>query len=1403
MVDLNDAVDKWEDFINAAVKLAIYFEIRNTVELNEIIDDLDATGRKLRGISKHVIKTTDIAEQNIDAAMVFKIPGLLGGDGMGEEDKLYGYKDAAALKAAVGEDQPIYSLNAKHQKDISKAVKKLTNKHLALLTNASISGNPGRFYPNCGIVFPGVPSLDMLLLVGTLKRMYDQGVTQSWPGAWNYVNSMLDLGSAAEASDNISLLGARTGASIGPAADTTTRTAPEPWPPEVLYPGLERVAKSFEVDQNGKIEAFVPWAVTGPGELVGYSNTPVTSIEAYLPFMGQDFHVTSELDIGPGADPEATLFAESQRFIQYAWPRTHQLMYNEVGTKGRYTPIPPDPYTGIDKVDTGWGRPATENEFITQIAMVILDSKDQPKIDAKFKEFYHSVIVGIMDSLKAAVVEKAIGEALGMKGLPDVVEEKNTPAPTPFDFQCFLMENIDMLTAYQEKNADYKSVIRLLGDPGTTISKINHAAKSDAVNALLNLTPAVQAALVPYIKIYRVDYDPNPEKMFRPLRQQELPIPNFVDGSNIEQLAGKGFGRYEGFGLKSFNWSLDGLQPETVTNNISANLTFYFQSVQDVFKGSWEEGYGNVAGRRLASPLDLLISSRTKERAAKEEAEKARDPNKRTGGISCTRKAYRDEFDGANYRIKVIAGWATPPNIQELLPPNGGLKKKALVRALRNTRISLYLHQTRHKLDFKQDGTVELSIDYQAALTGILTSPSADILGARTGEMKDKFKQIDLDLEKDQKFLDDFEEIPGGDNSELTITQEAMKKKLKERKKLENEEKLKKYKRFLSMLYGRTPANEPVELTPKMQTLQVNPIEFLLPRLGDIEDAEERAGEALRKMSPNNSRGFVLLPPGRTLSGGCAEEGSSDQMLEAVTDALATGEPIDLVREGEIFEEKWDQKLSGENIYIPFFFLGDLIDSIMQNNQDVFSASDTQTDYMTFLGGADIINPLLLFQTANLEDVACADNVDSLAMTENLRDDGYVFTTDANGSIKKRVNIGSFPISLDVFNIWFKDNVIKPGKSSYYLIHFLKDMCGLISQALGKACYGKNAFNPIRFDTSIVQFQNSKNTIFPGSRCLVNTLAEAKGTLDDTNDIAPEELKDPLERKKFSSVAGLVLYSTDAKPQSRSGDYSEDLNDGIYHNYIGSSAGILKKINFSRIEQQYLREAKIQKKGALGAAQLRELYSVNMEMVGNTLFKNGQYTFVWPTAINTDDYLAELLGIGGYFMIKGVKHTITPGGYTVSVSALQEGLRYMGGTSVLADQLDDVLPGALPQLNQRLLGRERPDTESVGGTLQNFAEEEFGMSISNEHADWINEQVTAATPAARSAAAAMRSAARYVLRQTGNDQTLEEALASAKANEFSRVTESGADLAASFNESTSEHAVEGWLGQTSGEGENP
>jgi len=845
----------------------------------------------------------------------------------------------------------------------------------------------------------------------------------------------------------------------------------------------------------------------------------------------------------------------------------------------------------------------------------------------------------------------------------------------PLDMQCFLMENIDMISELQEQRSTYTNVVKLYGEPGTTISKINHAGRTDEIRQLLNLSPAVYALLVPYIKLYRVDYSTairdEEGKLLesaKPIAQYEIPIPNFIDATDIRPMTGTdGYGRLRGFGLQSFTWKLDGVQPAEVDNNISANLTFHFQSVNDLFQGSAKirddgsfAGYG--AGH-VPNPLDLLISSRTMSRDSPL-ASNGDDPSEKPKPPRCKSDAgnIQQAYDGAYFRIKVVAGWASPPNMKELMPDAPPNQITQLTRALETTRISLYLQQIRHDLNFNPDGTVQLSIDYQAALVGLLTSKKADILGVRDRDM-----QAALDAVGSR--------VKSADDDDLS--KEELEELMEKKKDLENEDKLKKYRRFLSALYGRSDDGCKTKTT-KMYTIQVSQDVLSQPRLGDIKNAEERATYARQRMSANaSSRGFSI----RNQSDMAGGEGTNTDLLALVNKGINEGASTQDVGDSaaEDMLGQWENEVTdNDDVKIPYFYLGDLIDTILENHQDVTSNESVDPGYMTFLSDIDIVNPLVLFQSENALDLACANNIDDAALARSLREKGYIFSTDSDtgSSIKKRINIGSIPISLDLFNVWYKNNVIKKSRSRYYLMHFLKDLCsGLISGALKKNCFSDNIVNQVRFDTSVINFNNSSRKIKKGEPTTVMTLAEAKGALDETNDIPDRSSIDNYFdwfSKHSNTISGLILYSTDAKPANRTGNYEDDLKAGIYHNYIGSSAGILKSLKFTRQDQAYLREAKIQKIGALGAEQLRELYSVSMEMVGNTLFKNGQYTFVWPTLIASDDAYAKLLGLGGYFMITGVDHNISSQGYNVSVKALQEGLRMGTDEVVTADALRDV-----------------------------------------------------------------------------------------------------------------------------------
>lgn len=871
---------------------------------------------------------------------------------------------------------------------------------------------------------------------------------------------------------------------------------------------------------------------------------------------------------------------------------------------------------------------------------------------------------------------------------------------TPFDLQCFLVENIRRVT--QHKDAEdkiYGNLIKLRGDPGATISQLKHGNRTDAIREILNLTPAVYGVLVPYIKIYRVDYAESDKAGLKPLIQREMPIPNFMDPGDIEQITKGEYTRPSGWGLESFTWKLDGVQPAEVDNNISANLTFYFQSVRDLFESS--RAYDVItkkinysAGKQQPAPLDLLISAATMQQVLdqknkKNEAKKAE--KKPVTPKSCANfdasEHYNDKYDGHTFRIKVVAGWATPPRaaLRAALPDKTSADLERLEEALSATRIGLYLQQVRHDINFNQDGSVKLSIDYQAALTGILTSNKLDVLGPSTQKHVDELEKLNADLKasktahgertaeiKDQKGTAAKDQL----KKESSAHKKKLKKLLERKKELINEDKVKKYKRFLKGLYrpsvtspttGRqeqaaeSGGSAAAMNSTRIYTMVIDQAEAVKTPLHKMTDAKLRR-ERITKRKSND--------PGFDLMSGIGSAGSNVNFLGAVNRTLDMKELSKSTKAlaGAMADDYRANLMSrGDVIMISYFYLGDLIDSIIEDNAAIGNKGELakmiKNPYITFLADVEVTDPLRLYWADNIEETLCGDTAEEEELISQLRAKGSI--PPAGEGTKIRINIGSIPIALDQFNIWFKNHVIKSQRNSYYLMHFLKDLCAyLIGPALKQACFESNIVNEIRFDTSIVHFHNKKSKsqlkIHPNTlkQYTVHDLAQAIGETTPNNDI-PSPGMSKEQRDKMDMTTGLVLYSTDARPKNRHGDLEEDLKDGIYHHYLGSSAGLVKKINFRRTDQAYLREAKIQRYGHLGAQQLRELYSATIDMVGNTLFKNGQYTYIWPTSmVAGQDDMAKLLGLGGYFLITGVSHKISPSGYDVSVTALQEGMTF-------------------------------------------------------------------------------------------------------------------------------------------------
>ena len=802
----------------------------------------------------------------------------------------------------------------------------------------------------------------------------------------------------------------------------------------------------------------------------------------------------------------------------------------------------------------------------------------------------------------------------GEQTVSDKVESKTIQVKAkkqnlvPMDFQCFLLEQIRFLS--NGHNSNYKHIMKLGTDrqPGLVKNKLNKILSTDQVQALLELCPSTQALFTPYLKISRVDYDEygKPTGVEKPLK-----IPNFVSGEALFDLASGLAPRVPGAGIKSFSWSLDGVQPAEVDNNISATLELYFQSVSDFFASSMQ------AGEDEASYLDLVISSP----GTAKKKEKEEDPTKKGDAVKCANRVadmLARKYEGSNYRIKVVAGWADPgatalgrvlgEDIDRYTAYN-------ISEAIENSKMSLFLQQTRHEFKFNQDGSLNLSIEYQASLTGMLVGPTADILGPSGAKIAEEIKAKEKVVDKMKKDEDKDDE--------------KYKEELEELKKLRGQDKLQKYKKVLAKVYD----------SEHIYALAVNPEEFLLPRMGDL-TAKERAERAKRK---NSTTPKVVMGPS-------AKNTAQTELLDALADPNASEDEVaDEMSSNMTMRYDKLEENPGHVTHVPFMFLGDLLDAVLSQMEANHEGS---LNLLFFLSEVEMIDPLAALQIKNIGQIMkCGQDIRDAAFVQALTD-SRESTFSAGAGITQLMNIGDIPISLDAFQVWYKDYVVKRDRDKYYFLHFVKDICAsLITKALASKCFGPDVRMTQRFDAQPITVFNTKD-FGPNKLVTMRRLNAERKRLKSTT--PPEKVG-----------MGLVLLSTDSKPKGLNGIYEEDIEQGVYHHYLGSQCGLVKTINFNRENQPYLRESKIQKAGSLGAEQLRELYSAQLELYGNTLYKNGQYVYINPRLVGASKEELTILGLHGYYLITSVSSTVTENSFDVSVKALHEGIEF--GDEVLME----------------------------------------------------------------------------------------------------------------------------------------
>jgi len=815
-----------------------------------------------------------------------------------------------------------------------------------------------------------------------------------------------------------------------------------------------------------------------------------------------------------------------------------------------------------------------------------------------FREAYHEDIVDMM-----ALQERQMGP----DATPDVegafftIHKKKTEngyVVTPFG---------DRFHMLGDSEGHFHSIPNMLMSPG-----------ADTIGPFMNLTPELQAALVPKIRLFRVT-DENGKEV-----EKEFMFENFVSNDEITSLRdASAISRGRGGGIKSFNWSYEGTTPATAKKDINAELVLYFQSFSELTRTRGKPG-------KEYKYIDLLLYPTN------------------------TDSVHPNEYQPANFRIRADVGWQIRDDkvfksllwnreIKEVNRANEHMKAKykskgktyseqkiannlknakmgllpKMKKALEAANKSFLLNKIDHEIDFRNDGTVELRITYAAYAESVSKTAKVNALSTPQIEFFRASMQDEL-----KKLLDSadcrVEEIDA-----LRIAQARREEKLIKAAQGSIAKRLKERGLYRHALFNRDQVNEYLKSysTSAPKPIGTTKSELLNPPTTPAKPVDLKTQKEV---------GFYFL----------------GDILHTVMDCLympmyAPSPDFDAQEESTL---EYHKRIPGMERYIPL--LSSFIYTDYNSKEPIFSANiaDVPISAQYFnewmvdnvVKSGRTIYPLMNFVKELTEVVVdlmtevCINrqiDVSLMFQTAQIRGSGYptgwsrhTAELDAEGKLKNPKNATKW---IDRFSI-IKDRIVES----------LAD--------------GDDDLDPIVINVDHWTAADSDYNTY--EHCL---------PIPQGDEL--EGIRVPLEGYFDYNLIYAVSPTLTATHEGR-GNREWDESMGTYHFHIGLNRGLMKNIKFSKSEMAYLREARYYNQGAYGLLQLGAVHNVDIELFGNTIFYPGMEIFIdprnfggtqWdPTVGGQNRSVANQLGIGGYHTITKVESTISPQGYNTKLTAL-------------------------------------------------------------------------------------------------------------------------------------------------------
>jgi len=841
-----------------------------------------------------------------------------------------------------------------------------------------------------------------------------------------------------------------------------------------------------------------------------------------------------------------------------------------------------------------------------------------------------------------------------------------------FDEQAFLWDFLNLfpnLKSEKSLNAAQKKQIKKAVKTGGGVwrsAKINYpfilpldTGRSESIlflNKLVgtgsaavdSLSTAQASALVPKIELYKIIPSKSPKE-----KDKSYKFP-FGDVTTLESILSSDQGRGTDGGIVSVTLQDTGKNPATAGLVFSGQINFHFASFESLWK---ERSVGSGEDKHDLAYVDILdqrSASGRRNKPKNEEVEASANPS---------------NINAGDPKIRLVIGYSIPHD-----PGNVLGFRQTMVESLRSQQRSFIIKPLDQEMKFGPNGTVDMVFSFAASIEVAATGPRADLLAIdpnhplvmnlrntrsnaiRTARSRqNEFTAARAAAQARTEAVSAGEKESGAARDYYTVESKvragtyvaspqakaalrALKQNVKYKKDAvaearqsfdaaESELQSLSYARILGLIRKTLSEKDQDRIfhidikggvIDEYKELNARALESH----ADVEEVEREERKEVREKFMKN------------------KEQKLGELYTKIQKTSFTSQPasfaVDMLMDAETKGLKKDlgQKLLPGHYRLSFFYLGDLFNALMR----VLYERPTVADKLG-KGGKSNAKKLAFIK----EDIRLIV--------------GEVAFANPRTGRRSVMNLADIPVSLNYFNAWFFEHVIKSQRKHYSLRAFLGDFC---------TSFLNNVFSPGNLGAAWSLYRPKQTRIQP-------IWLPKGGKIDKSwrDENANKRLTFDEIFREFGKSAGgvneyLVMYINGSENKSLDGDQDANIGNNIPHYFIGAESGPVLDISFSRTKipgklESRLADAANHQKGNLVFA---DRYDAQVKILGNPVLKPGMLIYIDPKAMGLrirskriskkTAYWPADLGIGGYYRIIQVRHFLDSGQFRTELSTISE-----------------------------------------------------------------------------------------------------------------------------------------------------